>query len=425
MEYTLLSNQDVQEVRHGVDSVGTPSSVGFVMLNCDGCTLGNLGKLGIGDVGLTPEHFGGRRFCFCDLMDVGWRALEEILVDRTIHAAIGRFFPSNSAFDKSEKPTLVRDDFSQAMHEFLPVAMRDITKSASEGGRSGWEDVGGLVDIRNAIKEWAKMSYFSNPFTEEDICKELFQLDRHKELGPDGITIALFQDCWDVIKEDLVRVFTEFHRSGIIKQMNGNAKGWVKATKGLRQGERSLLEGFSVGRNRTRVSTIFFSSAHVEELQTLKIILLVFGQISGLKVNLDKSTLYGINLDQDHLTRKGFSLRWRTWMRGCLSSVSFAVLVNGNAKGWVKTSRGLRQGDPLSPFVFTIVADVLRPKERSLLEGFSVARNRTKVNLDKSTLSGINLDQDHLTRLALTLDCKAFDWPIPLFGSSLGGNPKT
>ena len=62
------------------------------------------------------------------------------------------------------------------------------------------------------------MSYFSNPFTEEDICRELFQLDRHKELGPDGITIALFQDCWDVIKEDLVRVFTEFHRSGIIKQ---------------------------------------------------------------------------------------------------------------------------------------------------------------------------------------------------------------
>ena len=113
--------------------------------------------------------------------------------------------------------------------------------------------------------------------------------------------------------------------------VNGNAKGWVKATKGLRQGdplspffftivadvlsrmmlragERSLLEGFSVGRNRTRVSTIFFSSAHVEELQTLKIILLVFGQISGLKVNLDKSTLYGINLDQDHLTRLALTL---------------------------------------------------------------------------------------------------------------------
>ena len=120
--------------------------------------------------------------------------------------------------------------------------------------------------------------------------------------------------------------------------VNANAKGWVKATRGLRQGdplspflftivtdvlsrmmlraeERSLLEDFSVGRNRTRVShlqfaddTIFFSRAHVEELRTLKIILLVFGQISGLKVNLDKSTLCSINLDQDYLTRLVFSL---------------------------------------------------------------------------------------------------------------------
>ena len=109
--------------------------------------------------------------------------------------------------------------------------------------------------------------------------------------------------------------------------VNRNAKGWVKATKGLRQGdplspflftivadvlsrmllrveERSMLEGFNVGRNRTRVShlqfaddTIFFSSTCVEELQTLKFILLVFGQISRLRVNLDKSNLYGINLD--------------------------------------------------------------------------------------------------------------------------------
>lgn len=39
------------------------------------------------------------------------------------------------------------------MHEFVPVAMRDITKSASEGGRSGWEDVGGVTDVKNAIKE--------------------------------------------------------------------------------------------------------------------------------------------------------------------------------------------------------------------------------------------------------------------------------
>ena len=55
-------------------------------------------------------------------------------------------------------------------------------------------------------------------FTEEKIFKAIFQLDRDKALGPDDFTIAVFQNYWDVIKEDLVRLFAEFHRSGIINQ---------------------------------------------------------------------------------------------------------------------------------------------------------------------------------------------------------------
>ena len=56
----------------------------------------------------------------------------------------------------------------------------------------------------------------NSPFTEEEISLAIFHLDRDKALRPNGFTIAVFQDCWDVVKEDLVRVFTEFHRSGII-----------------------------------------------------------------------------------------------------------------------------------------------------------------------------------------------------------------
>ena len=49
--------------------------------------------------------------------------------------------------------------------------------------------------------------------------------------------------------------------------------------------------------------TIFFSNTSEEELQTLKSLLLVFGHITGLKDNLDKSNIYGINLEQNHLSR--------------------------------------------------------------------------------------------------------------------------
>lgn len=87
--------------------------------------------------------------------------MQEILVDRAIHSSIGRLEPSQSSADKSEKFSLKKDDFLRAMHDFLPVAMRDITKSTSEGGRSGWDDVGGLSDIRNAIKEVRSFTYCS------------------------------------------------------------------------------------------------------------------------------------------------------------------------------------------------------------------------------------------------------------------------
>ena len=49
--------------------------------------------------------------------------------------------------------------------------------------------------------------------------------------------------------------------------------------------------------------TIFFSSTCEKDLQPLKSLLLVFEHISGLKVNLDKSNIYGINLEQNHLSR--------------------------------------------------------------------------------------------------------------------------
>ncbi|XP_030476552.2 peroxisomal ATPase PEX1 [Syzygium oleosum] len=91
----------------------------------------------------------------------------EILVDRAIHAAVGRFMPYSLSLKRPEKMSLLRDDFLRALHGFLPVAMRDITKTAPEGGRSGWDDVGGLSDIKNAIKEMIELpSKFPKVFSQ-------------------------------------------------------------------------------------------------------------------------------------------------------------------------------------------------------------------------------------------------------------------
>ena len=76
---------------------------------------------------------------------------------------------------------------------------------------------------------------------------------------------------------------------------------------------------------------------------------------------------------------------WRKWIRGSLSTVSFSVFINRRPRGKFKGSRGLRQGDPLSPFLFTMLVDVLgrlinKAKECNVIRGFIVRRDRVEVS---------------------------------------------
>ena len=49
--------------------------------------------------------------------------------------------------------------------------------------------------------------------------------------------------------------------------------------------------------------TIFFSKASLEHSQILKYIILVFGQVSGLKINLEKSSILGKNTNKEMVSR--------------------------------------------------------------------------------------------------------------------------
>ena len=61
------------------------------------------------------------------------------------------------------------------------------------------------------------------------------------------------------------------------------------------------------------------------------------------------------------------------WIRSCISTPSFSVNINGTLEGFFRSSRGLRQGDPISSYLFVIFMEALSmiiAKEVSSVENF-------------------------------------------------------
>jgi len=55
----------------------------------------------------------------------------------------------------------------------------------------------------------------------------------------------------------------------------------------------------------------------------------------------------------------GFDQKWITWVKESISTVSYSLLINGEPCGFFKPSRGIRQGDPLSIYIFIICLEWL------------------------------------------------------------------
>jgi hypothetical protein len=57
-----------------------------------------------------------------------------------------------------------------------------------------------------------------SPFEENEVFEVISHMNGDKSSGPDGFSMAFFQTCWQVIKEDLMAVFSDFHKRGMFEK---------------------------------------------------------------------------------------------------------------------------------------------------------------------------------------------------------------
>ena len=265
---------------------------------------------------------------------------------------------------------------------------------------------GFLDEIRSSITPQMNQRLLRLP-TEEEVRLALFMMHPEKAPGPDGMTALFFQHSWHIIKNDLLEMVNSFLISGKLDtRLNiTNICLIPKKERPTRMTELRPISLCNVGykiiskvlcqRLKVCLPSLISEtqSAFVPGRLISDNILIAQEMFHGLRTNKScQDKFLAIKMDmskaydrvewvfiQKLLTKMGFDYHWIQLMMECISSVQYRVLLNGQPKGHIIPQRGLRQGDPLSPYLFimcteALVANIKKAKRNKQLTGLKVAR---------------------------------------------------
>jgi len=310
-------------------------------------------------------------------------------------------------------------------------------------------------------------------------------MDVHASPGPDGFGPSFYRHFWPSLKHDMTQLFCAFYDGSLDLDGLNRAhlvllpkKDGVRTADGFRPislqncpmklfskvmvnrlkphiaalvdpDQTGFVHGRSIAENFVYAADLL-SCCHKRKVPT-----------TVLKLDFKKAfdSVEWSSLDAI-LRVRGYDSRWRSWISNILTSGKTAVMLNGVPGRWITCRRGLRQGDPLSPFLFIIVADVLQrlirqaahngelrhPVDDSfpcpvlqyaddtliltkgdvhsmqvlkkILDNFSLATG-LDINFHKSTFVPLNVDTHTAAAMADVLGCSLSSFPQTYLGLPL------
>ncbi|KAJ0589979.1 putative RNA-directed DNA polymerase [Helianthus annuus] len=242
-------------------------------------------------------------------------------------------------------------------------------------------------------------------FTNKEVKQAIWACGDDKTPGPDGMTFKILKKYWKHFEPSVMRMLQQLHAYPNIPV--GCNASFIALIPKVR--DPTLVKHFRpislIGliykifakilaqRIKPVIPNLvsYTQTGFIEGRCILEGPLIVNEVISWAKGNKKKMFIFKIDFEKaydsvnwkfllSNLKAMNFPLLWRKWVGASLASSRASILVNGSPTMEFSMSRGLRQGDPISPFLFIIALEALdvimkRAVKEGIFKGVVLPRN--------------------------------------------------
>lgn len=250
------------------------------------------------------------------------------------------------------------------------------------------------------------LDILNKPVTDADIQEVFFAMPKNKSPGPDGYPAEFFTGNWKAVGRDVMDAVQEFFSSGcLLQQWNTTILSLIpKKTNANRISDfrpisccntvYKVISKLLADRLKLILPSVISNaqSAFIPGRLLLENVLMATELVQGynwksiskrsmLKVDLKKA-FDSVNWDFLVLILQtlGFPPSFVNLIYQCISTTRFSVSINGELCGYFKGTRGMRQGDPLSPYLFVLAMEVFSQMLYKEFDSDQIGYHPTAIN---------------------------------------------